>query len=145
MKEDYTINIIGRQFYAGDKGEVCLSTIGTYQQRDGVRFIIYKEYDEANPRIAHTTSLRVEPGKVTMSRSGSTTRLILEKGRRHFCLYDTGYGSLTVGVFTRELRQSLDDAGGFLEIHYTLDIDSNLSSHNELLVEVSPLPPSPGL
>ena len=71
-------------------------------------------------------------------RSGSSTRLILEKGRRHLCLYDTGYGTLTLGVFTSELSTSLGEAGGRIDIKYTLDIDSNLSSSNEITVEVKP-------
>ncbi|WP_322200786.1 DUF1934 domain-containing protein [Acutalibacter intestini] len=142
MREDYNINIKGRQIYAEDTGEVVLSTTGSYTQRDDVRYIAYKEYDDEDPRVSHTAVLKVEPGKVTMMRAGSTTRLILEKGRRHLCLYDTGFGSMTVGVFTSELRQALDQTGGSLEIKYTLDIDSNLSSRNELLVEVSPLPGS---
>lgn len=121
---------------------MVLSTTGSYTQRDDVRYIAYKEYDDEDPRVSHTAVLKVEPGKVTMMRAGSTTRLILEKGRRHLCLYDTGFGSMTVGVFTSELRQALDQTGGSLEIKYTLDIDSNLSSRNELLVEVSPLPGS---
>lgn len=140
MTEDYTINIIGKQEYADDSGEISMSTVGTYRQRDGVRFIAYKEYDDEDPRVSRTAVLKVEPGKVTMSRTGSSTRLILEEGRRHLCLYDTGFGSLTVGVFTSKLREALDHTGGSLEIAYTLDIDSNLSSSNELRVEVSPLP-----
>ena len=140
LKEDYTINITGKQIYDEDVGEVTLSTTATYKERDNVRFIAYKEYDEDNPRLSYTSVLKVEPGKVTMSRAGSSTRLILEKGRRHLCLYDTGYGTMTMGVFTSELKSALGKDGGSLEIKYTLDIDSNLSSSNELLVEVIPLP-----
>ena len=47
-----------------------------------------------------------------MMRSGSSTRLILEEGRRHLCLYDTGYGTLSVGVFTSELSSCLGEGGG---------------------------------
>lgn len=144
LKEDYTINIIGKQIYDEDVGEVTLSTTGTYKEREDVRFIAYKEYDEDNPRLSYTSVLKVEPGKVTMSRAGSSTRLILEKGRRHLCLYDTGYGTMTMGVFTSELKSALGKDGGSLEIKYTLDIDSNLSSRNELLVEVIPLPQGEG-
>ena len=139
LKDDYTIDIIGRQEYAPqDTGEITLSTTGTYTQRGGARFIAYKEYDQEDPKLARTSVLKVEPGKVTMMRAGTTTRLILEKGKRHLCLYDTGYGPLTVGVFTSELSTSLGEAGGRIDIKYTLDIDSNLSSSNEITVEVKP-------
>ena len=140
MREDYTVNIIGRQVYENDSGEVTVSTTGTYKRRGDVRFIAYKEYDDEDPRLSYTSVLKVEENKVTMSRSGSTTRLILERGQRHLCLYDTGFGSRTVGVYTSVINQELGEDGGYIEIKYTLDVDSNLSSQNHLRVEVSPLP-----
>ncbi len=142
LKEDYKIDIIGRQFYdeefGTEPGEITLRTTGTYTERGGARFIAYKEYDEENPKVSYTSVLKVEPGRVTMMRAGSATRLILEQGRRHLCLYDTGYGTLSVGVFTSELRSSLDKQGGKLDVKYTLDIDSNLSSRNEIQIRVEP-------
>lgn len=142
LKDDYNISIIGRQLYDGDedRGQVTLSTTGTYIYRGGARFIAYKEYDEENPRLSHTAVLKVEPGKVTMIRQGTPTRLILEQGKRHLCLYDVGLGTLTVGVFTSRLDVDLDEVGGSVDIAYTLDIDSNLSSRNELTVKVAPRP-----
>ena len=141
LKDDYDINIIGRQDYADFEeasGEITLNTTGSYTYRGGARFIAYKEYETDDPKVSYTSVLQVEPGKVTMMRSGSATRLILEEGRRHLCLYDTGYGTLTVGVFTSALRSSLGEQGGRIDIQYTLDIDSNLSSSNEITVEVKP-------
>lgn len=141
LKDDYNISITGRQLYdEEDRGEVTLRTTGTYTQREGAQFIAYKEYDEDDPRLVHTAVLKIEPGKVTMIRQGSSTRLILEEGRRHLCLYDTGFGPLTVGVFTSRLDVSLGREGGKMDISYTLDIDSNLSSQNELTVKVEPTP-----
>ena len=43
-----------------------------------------------------------------------------------------------VGVFTSDLTSSLGERGGRVDIKYTLDIDSNLSSSNEITVEVKP-------
>ncbi len=140
LKDDYNINITGRQTYAEEDGiepgEITLSTTGTYTERGGARFIAYKEYAEDDPRVARTSVLKVEPGKVTMFQGGSSTRLILELGKRHLCLYDTGFGLLSLGVFTSELQSSLDQGGGRLSVKYTLDVDSNFSSSNEIEVEV---------
>lgn len=138
LNDNYAISITGKQQYEADSGEITLSTTGAYTNRGGVRFIAYKEYDEDNPKLTRTAVLKVEKGKVTMSRTGASTRLILEKGQRHLCLYDTGFGALTVGVFTSELSSSLSEKGGRLHIKYTLDIDSNLSSKNEITIEVKP-------
>ena len=51
LREDYDINIVGRQVYEGETGEVTLNTTGTYTQRGGARFIAYKEYDQENPKV----------------------------------------------------------------------------------------------
>lgn len=143
LKDEYSINIVGRQFYQTENGtepgEITLQTTGTYKQRGETRFIAYKEYDSDNPKLVYTSILKAEPGVVTMMRSGTSTRLVLEQGRRHLCCYDTGYGVMSVGVYTSELNAALDSTGGRLSIKYTLNIDSNLASKNEIEVEVKPI------
>ncbi len=43
---------------------------------------------------------------------------------------------MTVGVFTESLHSKLTDEGGSVDISYTLDVNSNLSSFNELHITV---------
>ena len=131
LKDDYNISITG---------QVTLSTTGTYTQRDGAQFIAYKEYDEDDPRQAHTAVLKVEPGKVTMIRQGSSTRLILEEGRRHLAMYETPYGELSIGVNTRRMRSTLGEAGGDLEIDYAIEIDNLVAGHNLFRMNVKKHP-----
>ena len=142
LKDNYNIHIIGRQTYGGEEhdeqGEISLATTGSYNERGDIQLISYKEYDEDDPKLSRTAFLKIEPGRVTMSRTGSGTKLILEKGKRHLCVYDTGFGALSVGVFTSEMNSSLSRSGGRLSVKYTLDIDSALSSSNEIEVEIRP-------
>ena len=137
MNEDYLISIKGKQETDGETGEVELTTVGSYIQKGNSRYILYKEYTEAKGKPG-TSILKIEGNsKVTLIRGdGDNTRLILEKGKRHLCQYDTGFGSMTVGVFTSRLDSKLNDEGGSLNISYTLDIDSALSSLNELFITV---------
>lgn len=136
LNEDYDISITGRQLVDGENGEINLFTTGAYTKRGNVRFISYMEYEEEEPHKSHTSVLRVEADKVTLTRGGAETRLILEKDKRHLCLYDTGFGSMTLGVFTSAIDSTLQDGGGELKVKYTLDIDSNFSSSNEINVLV---------
>ena len=136
MLENFLISITGKQEMDGETGEINLTTLGSYVQKGDKRFIVYKEYadSEEKPR---TSILKVEKdGKVTLMHSGDATRLVLEAGKRHFCQYDTGYGSLMVGVFTSDVQTRLCEKGGDLKIHYTLDINASLSSRNEISVTV---------
>ncbi len=137
MNEDYLISIKGKQETDGETGEVELTTVGSYIQKGNSRYILYKEYTEAKGKPG-TSILKIEGNsKVTLIRGdGDNTRLILEKGKRHLCQYDTGYGSLMIGVFTSRVHSDLGDVGGRLELSYTLDVNSSLSSRNDLFITV---------
>ena len=139
MQENYVISIVGRQKVDGETGEIEVTTLGNYVRKGANRYIVYKEYDAEQPSLAPRTSiLKFEGGhKMTLIRGGGdNTRLILENGKRHLCQYDTGFGSMTVGVFTESLHSKLTDEGGSVDISYTLDVNSNLSSFNELHITV---------
>ncbi len=138
MRENYLISIRGRQKVDDEVGEVEMTTLGSYVRRGGSRYIVYAEYPGEGRVKKRTSILKIDGDScVTLIRRDSEgTRLILENGKRHLCQYETGYGSMMVGVFTSRLRSSLDDAGGELEISYTLDINSSLSSLNELSITV---------
>ncbi len=138
MQENYLISIIGRQKLDDETGEIEVTTLGSYVKRGDSRYIVYKEYDAENKGSPQTSVLKVDgDSKVTLMRGGAeSTRLILENGKRHVCPYDTGYGCMMIGVFTSKVKSELDDAGGKLEVNYSLDINSSLSSVNEILITV---------
>ena len=137
MQENYMISIVGKQQVDGETGEIRIDTLGSYVKKGDHWYIAYKEYDEDDPNRYQTSILKIESGeKVTLMRDNSATRLILEKGKRHLCQYDTGYGSLMVGVFTSSFESTLTEQGGSLRVRYTLDINSSLSSNNEISIIV---------
>lgn len=138
MQENYLISIKGKQSIEDETGEIELTTLGSYVRKGDSRYIVYKEYDTDNHNAPQTSVLKIDGNsKVTLMRGGAdSTRLILESGKRHLCQYDTGYGRMMIGVFTNKVEAKLDELGGDLEIRYTLDINSNLSSLNEIFITV---------
>jgi uncharacterized beta-barrel protein YwiB (DUF1934 family) len=139
MQENYLISIVGRQQVDDQTGEIEVTTLGSYVKKGDSRYIVYKEYDAENSgNTPRTSVLKVDGNsRVTLMRGGAdSTRLILESGKRHVCPYETGYGCLMIGVFTSKVKSELDDLGGKLEVKYTLDINSNLSSMNEIYITV---------
>ncbi len=138
MQENYLISIVGKQYVDGERGEIQLTTLGSYVTKGKNRYVIYKEYDEDNPHVPVTSILKIEGDqKVTLIRNGAqNSRLILEKGQRHQCHYDTGYGSMMVGVFANHINTDLGDDGGKLEVSYSLDINAGLTSLNEIFISI---------
>ncbi|WP_228725134.1 DUF1934 domain-containing protein [Caproicibacter fermentans] len=132
------ISIKGRQRVDDETGEVELTTFGSYVRRGDSRYIVYKEYTSEDKNTTRTSILKVDGGnKVTLMRGGEdSTRLILERGKRHLCQYDTEFGNMMIGVFTSRVQSELNDLGGKLEVSYTLDINSSLSSQNEIFITI---------
>lgn len=138
MKKDVFITIKGTQLVESEKDSVELTTVGQLYRRNGVYYICYDE-SEATGYAGAKTTLKVEGDRcVTMRRNGENMRsqLIIEKGSRHQCAYDTGYGAVTLGISGDEIVARLDDNGGHLKVNYTLDINTNTVSENELVIQI---------
>ena len=63
------------------------------------------------------------------------------KGTRHLCHYETGYGSVSLGVAADVIEQRLDENGGSLKFSYTLDSGAeSFISRNLVDITVDKLP-----
>lgn len=136
--EEYIISIVGTQEYEDtDDSEISINTYGSYVERNGAKFISYKEYDEENSQKSQTAIVKVEePDCVTMMKAGTSTRLILQEGKRHSCVYSTPYGPLTMGIYTSSVETNLDESGGEIKVKYTIDINSTMSSKNSISIKI---------
>ena len=139
MKKNVIISIKGQQFYDGDtEGEepIELITDGRYYKKDGRYYISYRE-SQLTGLGATVTTLRVEPGCVTLLRAGDCpTHLVFETGRRHVSLYEMAEGALTVALTTRSIHSTLSDEGGMLEVDYSIDMDGTCTGANLFQVQV---------
>ena len=129
MKEDYLITIHGTMEQDGESDSVKLMTRGSFVKRNGSFFISYKE-TEATGYAGCVTTVKVEDShKVSM---------LIEKGRRHVCHYETGHGSLSLGVAADEIHSRLSDEGGTVRFSYLLDMDTAAVSRNIVNITVKP-------
>ena len=89
-----------------------------------------------------TVKLSSDARMVVMTRFGKVpSQLVIEKGVRHICHYETGFGSVSLGVAADEIAPELSEAGGRLRFSYTLDSGGeNFISRNLVDIRVEPLP-----
>ncbi len=139
MKENYLISVEGTQIVDGERDTICLTTVGEFLTSGDSFTIRYKEYDNENPEIYFLNTVQVENGNtVNVIRGGAAkSRLMLEKGRRHQCHYNTMFGDLMVGVYTDTVEVNLGSGGGTLRASYTLDFNAGLVSKNEIFIKVT--------
>ena len=137
MSEDYFIKITGTQESDGETNSVELMTRGSFVHRGGSYYISYRE-TEATGYEGCTTTVKLDKlGKVSMLRYGPMpSQLVIERGRRHICHYDTGHGTITMGIAADEIVADLTDRGGSLHFSYNLDINANPFSKNTVNITV---------
>lgn len=107
--------------------------------KNGKKFVKYREYSEDGENSYVTTVLKIEDSnKVTITKTMNTTsQLILERGKRHQCIYFTPIGSMSIGVYTEDMRCTIDENGGRLEVAYTIDFNSGFESYNRIEIELT--------
>ena len=122
----------------GERSETELLTDGTMEQVDG-KFIVSYEDSGATGFEGATTTITAEGSSiVSIVRTGTAnSNLVIETGKKHYCLYGTPYGDITVGIFTHKIENSLSENGGSLYLKYTIDVNSAYMSDNEIYLDIT--------
>ncbi len=139
MKKDVLISITGTQRVDGEKDVVELTTIGSLYNKNGIHYLTYQEPDDSGYEGTRTTLKLESSTRVSMMRygaQGAVSNLIVEKGVRHQCAYQTEYGIMTIGVLGDRIQNSMTDQGGSCLFQYTLDVNTALASENEVKILV---------
>lgn len=125
MKNNVVLSIRGTQTYAGQEPEVIeLVTEGTMVFRHGGWDISYEE-SALTGLEGVTTTFRVEPGKVILTRTGKLqSEMIFEEGVPHDTLYQMAFGTLMMTVKATFVFFDIVPDGGTIDLSYNLDIEN---------------------
>lgn len=125
MKRNVVLAIRGRQTYANQEPEVIeLVTEGTMTFRNGGWDISYEE-SALTGLEGVTTTFRVEPGKVTLTRTGKLrSEMVFEEGVPHDTLYQMAFGALMMTVKATFVFFDMVEDGGTIDLSYNLDIEN---------------------
>ncbi|MBQ7800796.1 MAG: DUF1934 domain-containing protein [Oscillospiraceae bacterium] len=126
MKIPVVLSICGRQSYDGQEPDVIeLVTDGTMEFRDGGWDISYEE-TELTGLAGVTTTFRVEPGKVTLTRTGRLySQMVFQEGVFHESLYQMEFGALMITVCAQRVFFDLMPEGGMIDLIYGIDIENS--------------------
>ncbi len=120
-----------------DRSETELLTEGTMEQEGGIWKITYEDSDATGFEGATTTITAEGSQLVSIVRTGTaSSNLVIEAGKKHYCLYGTPFGDITVGIFTHKIENSLSEKGGSLYLKYTIDVNSAYMSDNEIYLDI---------
>lgn len=124
MKKEVLLSICGRQAYRDQEPDVIeLVTEGTMEFRDGGWDIQYEESDLTG-LAGVTTTFRVEPERIVLTRSGRLhSQMIFREGVKHESLYQMEFGALMITVCATRIFVQLGQDGGMIDLVYNIDIE----------------------
>ena len=124
MKTPVVLSIRGRQSYDGQEPDVIeLVTDGTMEFRDGGWDISYEE-SELTGLEGVTTTFRVEPDKIVLTRTGALrSQMVFQKNVRHDSLYQMPFGTMMLTVCATSIFFDITPEGGMIDLVYAIAIE----------------------
>lgn len=125
MKQTVVLSIRGKQQYADQEPEVIeLVTEGQMEFSHGGWDISYEE-SELTGLAGVTTTFRVEPGKVTLTRKGAlNSQMVFQEGVSHDSLYQMAFGTLMLTVKASFVYYDIVPDGGTIDLTYQINIEN---------------------
>lgn len=123
----------------GESDKMSFVTEGTLS-RINDEYIVQYEESQLTGLDGTTTTLRVSRDSVTLIRQGNVDSMMLfEAGKTHLTDYDTQYGSVMLGITTRNINVEFNESGGKIQVDYILEYNRAYGGRNILDVSVSEL------
>ena len=125
MKQAVVLSIQGRQSYDDQEPEVIeLVTEGTMEFVGGGWDISYEE-SALTGLEGVTTTFRVEPDKVTLTRKGAlNSQMVFQQGVPHDSLYQMPFGALLLTVNATSVFYDIVPDGGVIDLSYNINIEN---------------------
>ncbi len=126
MKQNVILRIRGRQSYMDQEPEVIeLVSEGIMELRDGGWDISYEESDLTG-LTGVTTTFRIEPGKVTLTRTGNLhSQMVFQQGVANESLYQMDFGALMITVCATSVFFDITPDGGVVDLVYSIEIENS--------------------
>lgn len=139
MKKTVMLSIRGRQSYMDQDPEIIeLVTEGTLERSEDGWIICYQESDLTGLEGV-TTTFRVAPGKIILTRTGKlNSEMVFQEGVVHESLYKVEFGALMLSVCASKINAQLDENGGTVELVYSIEIEQTAAGTIDYFLKIQP-------
>jgi len=122
---------------SGETDKISFVTEGTLLKENDDYIISYEE-SEITGLEGTTTTIKISKESVTLIRHGNVDSVMLfEAGKTHLTDYGTQFGSMVLGVTTKNIHIDINDSGGNIKVDYILEFNRAYGGRNKLNVVVS--------
>ena len=136
MKKDVIVSVKGLLISdAPDWGDT-IETVsrGVYFEKEGRHYVMYEEVSEDFTETIRNL-IKISPDLVSVRKTGLiNTEMTFEKGTEHQSPYTTPFGSLILGVKTRDIR--LEEQPGDITVNVDYDLEINYEHVTDCSVHI---------
>lgn len=137
MKKDVLVSISGLQYEFDKDDAVEVISVGEYYNRDGKHYVKYEEIMEDMEGITKCM-LKVSENQIDIIKRGvNNVHMIFETNKKNMTYYQTPFGDLQVGIFTKNIDLKEEEDKLVVDIHYGLDINYAFISDCEIQIKVT--------
>ena len=129
MKKKHWIRVENRQRTGGESHQIKNEAACAFLRKGDTFYLLYEEKDGTK------ITVKIRGTHATLLRGHS--RLDLEQGTRHSCLYETGYGTLPLETAAQRVEHRVTFSGGTARLLYDLWYQESLLSHNTVTITVT--------
>lgn len=125
-----------------DSEKITVATDGVIYFTGGRMELAYTEYLDEEGTVSCDTVVSFDvddPLTVTVTRTGEVkSALVIEKGQRHICAYETPFMPFEVCVVARDVVNELTLSGGRLLLDYAVEIKGAAATMSRVEITVKP-------
>ncbi len=141
MKEKVFIKVKGLQLVNEDNEEeediIEVINVGRYKVVNGSEYIKYDEvYEDTESKSTNT--IKIADKCVEITKKGVVTaHMCFSLGEKTMTFYDTPYGSIYLGIFTRDIQIERDEDNIKVAIDYSIDMNYEKVADSHVDIEIS--------
>lgn len=135
MTDNMNLCIDGQQTCGEQSDRITLQTTGALFRKGDAWYVTYTERTDG---VDLPITVKLQSDRVLMLR-GSLARMEFCPDRDTVCDYRTDAGTLSLRVRTHAVIASVSDAGGSVELIYSLFAEDGLLSKNDVQISLTPL------
>lgn len=143
MTKEVLINISGLQVDVNEmeNHDEPIETInaGNYFFKNGKHYLLFEEVSEGIPGVTKTQiKINGEESLEVLKRGISNAHMIFDTKRKHRSYYETPYGQLNLGIFTRKIELDEKEENINIKVEYALDVNYEPLAECTIRINVKP-------
>lgn len=144
MTKDVLVSVSGLQTAVNemenyDEEPIEVLSAGTYYFKDGKHFIFFEEMAEGIPGVTKTQIRLNGRESLEVRKKGiANVNMVFEKNKNNRCFYQTPFGQINLGIFTKEIWVEESEDNINIRADYDMDVDYEPLAKCTIRINVKP-------